>query len=126
MTNQIGHVMDFMTTFILLANTRYPATYNGHTIKPTQGISLLPILKDEQRAGHEALFNEHYGARYARYEGWKLVARNKEPWHLYHIEDDETEMNNLADQYPEKVHQLDSMWNDWEMRNNVLPKRSTK
>ena len=125
-TPQIGHVMDFMATFIQLAQTKYPSTYNGHTIKPMQGISLLPVLKGEQRTGHEVLFNEHYGAKYVRYEGWKLVARRNEQWHLYHIEDDETETNDLADKYPDKVHQLDSMWNNWAIHNNVLPKRTAK
>lgn len=126
MTNQIGHVMDIMATFIDVAHASYPETYKGNTIKPLQGISLLPILKGEVRDGHKMLFNEHFGARYARYDGWKLVARNKEEWHLYHIEDDETETNNVADKYPEKVQLLDSLWNDWANRNNVFPKPGRK
>jgi len=122
MTDQTGHVMDFMATFVDLAQAKYPTEYSEHKIIPMQGISLVPVLNGEQRNGHQALFNEHYGAKYVRSEGWKLVARNKEEWHLYRIDDDETEINDLAGKYPDKVRQLDNMWQDWAMNNNVLPK----
>jgi arylsulfatase len=88
-----------------------------------QGISLLPVLQGKQRVGHEALFNEHFGARYARYQNWKLVklSDNKEK-HLYDLSKDPTEIKDLADKYPEKVKMLDSMWQNWASANNVLVK----
>jgi arylsulfatase len=122
-TPQTGHVMDFMATCIDLAKTNYPRTYKGHQITPMQGISLLPVLQGKQRVGHEALFNEHFGARYARYQNWKLVklSDNKEK-HLYDLSKDPTEIKDLADKYPEKVKMLDSMWQNWASANNVLVK----
>ena len=88
-----------------------------------QGISFLPVLKKENYNGHTALFNEHFGAKYVRDKEWKLVAKNNESWHLYHITDDETEVNELSAKYPDKVKKLDSMWRKWANENHVYPKQ---
>ena len=40
-SNRTGHVMDFMSTIIDVANAWYPASYKGNTIKPLQGLSCL-------------------------------------------------------------------------------------
>jgi len=124
MSGQVGHVMDFMATFTELANAKYPSEYHGNKILPMQGISLAPAFKGKESKGHQVLFNEHFGARYVRSEEWKLVGRNKEKWHLYRIQDDETELNDLSEQYPQKVQELDSLWKKWANSNNVLPKKS--
>ncbi len=120
-SRQTGHVMDFMATFAELAKAKYPVVYQGRSIAPTQGISMAPVFKGKPRMIHAALFNEHFGARYVRYNGWKLVARNKEPWQLYHIETDETELHDLASQYPGKVAELEKKWNEWAQANKVFP-----
>lgn len=121
-----GHVMDFMATFVELAKAGYPAVYNGHSIKPMQGSSLVPVLTAKKGGGHAVLFNEHFGARYVRSEGWKLVSRNREPWHLYRIDADETELNDLAAAQPGVVQKLDKLWQDWAAKNQVLPKQAPK
>ncbi|QEC74451.1 arylsulfatase [Mucilaginibacter ginsenosidivorax] len=122
LSNQLGHVKDFMATFVELAKTTYPLIYKGHPVIPTQGKSLAASFKGITKPD-EALFNEHYGARYVRYNGWKLVSLpNDTTWNLYHIKDDETEINNQAGKYPEKVTQLSAMWHQWAVTNNVYPK----
>ena len=121
-SGRTGHVMDLMATFIELANTKYPASYNGNTIKPLQGLSLKPAFVSKNAQGHQALFNEHFGAKYVRNEEWKLVARNKEAWHLYRVSDDETELNDLSKQHPDIVQKMDKMWQEWAKQNQVLPK----
>jgi len=120
--DQEGHVMDFMATFTQIANATYPSVYKGRQITPMQGISLVPTLQGKKGEVHAALFNEHFGAKYVRYNGWKLVARNNEQWHLYQINTDETELNNLSGKYPDKVKELEGMWQNWALNNNVLPK----
>lgn len=121
-TNQVAHVMDFMATFVDITGATYPAEFHGNKIKPIEGLSLAPIFKSKSRSGHKVLFNEHFGAKYVRTNDWKLVARNKEKWHLYHIDDDETELNDLAEKQPSVVKELDLLWNDWATTHNVLPK----
>ncbi|QEC74137.1 arylsulfatase [Arachidicoccus ginsenosidivorans] len=121
--NHVGHVMDFMATFVDLAKAKYPRTFRGHVITPTQGLSLVPVFKGQKAETHRALFNEHFGSRYVRSGGWKLVKKGgKDSWQLYNIAEDETELHDLADRYPDKVHQLDSMWQRWANEVHVFPK----
>ena len=125
--DHVGHVMDFMSTFVELARARYPKTYKGHNIPPTTGISLVPGFKGKHTPGHEDLFNEHFGARYARSGNWKLVSlSNDTTWHLYDLSRDKTETADLKSKYPEKVHQLDSLWHIWANTHQVFPKPGNK
>jgi arylsulfatase len=121
-SDRIGHVMDFMATFVELAKAIYPAVYKGNSIKPTQGSSLEPAFVSNTTTGHTLLCNEHFGARYVRYDGWKLVSKRNEPWRLFRIVDDETELNDLSQHYPNMVEKLNTMWQDWAKENQVLPK----
>ncbi|GAA4093757.1 arylsulfatase [Mucilaginibacter panaciglaebae] len=119
---QVGHVMDFMTTFTELAGAAYPKTYKGHDIPPTPGISLVPAFKGKAVAGHEEIFNEHFQARYARVGDWKLVSTSDHNWHLFNLAEDRSETNDLKAQYPDKVKQMDSLWQNWAHTHMVLPK----
>lgn len=122
-SDQLGHVMDFMNTVTELAGANYPQVYNGHRIDPMQGVSLVPALEGKANAGHDELYNEHFKARYARYDGWKLVSANRDTtWHLYKIDADETELNNQAAKYPEKVKEMNARWQKWARENKVLKK----
>ncbi|MDR7132184.1 arylsulfatase [Algoriphagus sp. 4150] len=54
---------------------------------------------------------------------WKLVTLDAgAPWALFSIESDRTETKNVADQHPEVVEELDSLWHHWAEKNNVIPK----
>ncbi|WP_158795540.1 arylsulfatase [Pedobacter sp. L105] len=125
--DQVGHVMDFMSTFVELVGATYPKVYHGHQITPTTGVSLVSSFKGNESEGHETLFNEHFGARYARQDNWKLVGLSgDQTWHLYNLAVDKTETKDLAAQYPQKVQQLDSLWNQWANTHKVFPKPSKK
>ncbi|GAB3908368.1 arylsulfatase [Mucilaginibacter boryungensis] len=125
--DQVGHVMDFMSTFAELAGVKYPSIYKGHAVPPTSGISLVPGFSGKASAGHTSLFNEHFGARYARVGNWKLTAFSKDTaWHLFNLTTDKTETNDLAQQYPDKVHKLDSLWRTWAKTHQVFPKPSKR
>jgi arylsulfatase len=121
-TGSRGHVMDFMATFIELANAKYPSTFNGNTIKPLQGSSFVNVFKNINAGGHDVLFNEHFGARYVRSGEWKLVSPPNQPWHLFKTDDDESELIDLTSQHPDIVQKLDKRWQDWAKENQVLPK----
>jgi len=126
-SNQVGHVMDFMKTFVELAKTTYPIHYNGKKIKPTSGVSLIPSFNGLESSGHSTLFNEHFGARYARSGNWKLVSlSNDSTWHLYNLALDNAETNDLATSNPSKVKELEALWKQWTMTNQVFPKPANK
>ncbi|RYE35899.1 MAG: arylsulfatase, partial [Sphingobacteriaceae bacterium] len=123
----VGHVMDFMSTFTALAGAKYPAAFNGHQILPTSGISMVSTFSGKQTSGHEELFNEHFGARYARLGNWKLVSRsNDSTWHLFNLANDKSETIDLKDKNPEMVQQLQSKWHHWANTHQVFPKPGRK
>ncbi len=44
-------------------------------------------------------------------------------WELYDLEADRTEMNNLAEKFPQKVAELGRMYEGWAKRCDVVPGR---
>jgi len=124
---QVGHVMDFMSTFVELAGATYPKTHNGHAITPTTGQSLVPSFDGKLSKGHEALFNEHFGARYARLANWKLVSSSSDTtWKLFNLAVDRSETRDVASQYPGKVRELEKQWQQWASTHQVFPKPGRK
>ncbi len=124
---QVGHVMDFMSTFVELTGATYPATFRGHAITPTTGISLVPSFRGQATQGHESLFNEHFGARYARQGDWKLVSSSRDStWQLFNLATDKSETQDVAAQHPDKVRQLESQWHQWANTHQVFPKPGKK
>ncbi len=126
-SDQVGHVMDFMNTFTEISGAKYPATYKGHVIPPGTGVSLVSSFKGKLSGGHADLFNEHFGARYARSGDWKLVSMsNDSTWHLFNLATDKTETTDLKAKYPEKVKQLEDLWHKWAYTHQVFPKPGKK
>ncbi|CAG7600924.1 Arylsulfatase [Paenibacillus solanacearum] len=139
-THQFGHLMDIMATCLDAAGVAYPSDYQGNAIVPLEGKSLLPIFEGSEREGHEFIFWEHEGNRAVRQGKWKLLSRcrmdwqftsawgyrgdrgpHEEKWELYNMEEDRVELNDLADQYPEKVQELALQHEQWAQRAGVIP-----
>jgi arylsulfatase len=77
----------------------------------------------KQRPPIHLLFGEDRGLR----DGdWKLVSFKSQPWELYNIAEDRTELNDLAAQHPERVRTMAGTW--YQMAKDVLhaPKKATK
>jgi arylsulfatase len=101
-THEVGHIIDVMATCVDAAGAEYPKTHKGQTVTPLEGKSLLPILRDGRRQGHDAVFWEHEGNRAVRQGTWKLVSAHGGPWELYDLEADRTELHDLAGKHPEQ------------------------
>ena len=69
----------------------------------------------------QPLFWEHEGNRAIRDGRYKLVAKENQPWELYDLEADRTELNNLAGAQPDRVKQMAERWTAWAAQANVLP-----
>jgi len=121
LSHQTGHIIDVMATCQDVARVDCPKTYKGNAIKPLEGKSLLPIFRGKRRAGHEAIFWEHEGNRAVRKGKWKLVSQHPAGWQLYDFEADRTELNNLAEKYPEKLKELAALYDKWAQRCDVMP-----
>jgi arylsulfatase len=102
-----------MATCCDIAGVSYPGTYRGREISPLQGKSLLPIFRGKKRKGHDAIFWEHVGNCAVRRGKWKLVAEKNGKWELYDLKADRTELNNLAEQFPNEVSRLKSAYKSW-------------
>lgn len=131
-----AHLIDIMTTCIDVGQGSYPSTYNGQTIQPMEGKSLLPVFSQDTM-DREALYWEHEGNRAVRMGKWKLVSKaskkrsflwdQKEElapadWELFDMDQDRTELNNLASQHPEIVDQMATMWLAWGKRTGIIPR----
>jgi len=109
-TNQAGHLVDFMATFIDLADADYPQKIGDRKIDPLQGKSLLPIFRGETRTEHKSLYF-HFGTDRALRQGpWKLVSAKLGKWELYNLEHDRTELHDLADKHPDRVQSMSAEW----------------
>ena len=118
--HQPGHLIDIMATCVDVAQAKYPSEYKGRAITPMEGRSLLPAF-DNKPVEREAIYWEHEGNRAVRQGKWKLVSRHPGGWELYDLEADRTELANLAEEYPEKVEQLKTMYESWAVRCGVQP-----
>ena len=130
--NQPGHIMDIMATCLEVTGGTYPTEYNGHAIKPLQGISLVPSFEDNPLNRNEPLFWEHEGNRAVIKGKWKLVSaypgswsnlmefKNKGNWELYNLDTDRTETNNLSKFYPQLVEELTNDWQHWADKYGVV------
>lgn len=107
-SNHVSAFWDFMPTIADIIDADTPDDIDG--------ISYLPTLKSygEQKE-HDYLyweFHENNGRQAIRKGDWKAVkydVHNNGKIELYNIKDDESERFNLADAYPEKVSELDSL-----------------
>ncbi len=117
-THQVGHVMDIMPTCLEVAGSEYPRSYQGRSLLPLEGKSLVPIFQGKERRGHEAIFWELGGHRAVRMENWKLVARKGAPWELYDLKADWAETHDLAQARPDLVEELAARYHRWSERCN--------
>jgi arylsulfatase len=119
--NQPGQLPDIMATCVDAAGATYPAEFAGETIKPMEGVTLLPALKGRSLDRKRPLCWEHEGNRAIRDGKWKLVAKEFQPWELYDLEKDRSELHDLAAKQPATVRELEAKWDAWAARANVLP-----
>lgn len=109
-TDQPGHLVDLMASFIDVAGAEYPTQVGDRTIDPLQGKSLLPIFQGKQRDAHETLYF-HYGTDRALRQGqWKIASAKLGRWELFNLDDDRTETNDLAQSDPERVEAMSKEW----------------
>ncbi len=121
LNNAIGHIINIMPTCLELAGVKYPQTFNGTTIKPLEGISLVKNLKTNASIANDTLYWEHEGNKAVRAGKWKLVYElDINQWELYDLSTDRSETNNLALKYPEKVKQLQIAHDRWSAKVGVV------
>ena len=120
-----AHLIDLMSTFVAASGASYPKKFKNESIHPMEGISLLPALSGRTLNRVAPLAFEHHGNLALRDGRWKIVSayRQAKPinWELYDMEDDRTELTNLAKKNPGKLNELTDKWQQWADRVGVQP-----
>ena len=131
-TQQVGHIIDLMPTVAAITGADYPITYKNHKIPSPEGQNLVNLINNPIPKSRTLCW-EHEGNRAIREGKWKLVSEypgtwstvrkyeTQGKWELYDMDEDRTELNNLAEQYPEKVKELNAKWQNWAQRVGVIP-----
>lgn len=113
-----AHLVDVLPTVADVTGAPVPDTFPGREPSPLAGVSLRPLFDATPLAVRppiHLLFGSDRGLR----EGdWKLVSFQSEPWELYNLAEDRTELNNLAAKHPDILQRMVAQWHD--MAENVL------
>jgi arylsulfatase len=135
--SQFHHVIDIAPTILEAAGLPEPIIVNSVQQKPLEGVSMGYSFEDAQAADqHETQYFEMFGNRGIYHKGWTAVTRHRTPWltgaaelpafdddnwELYDTNTDWSQANDLANEYPEKLHELQRLWLIEAVRYNVLP-----
>ena len=132
---QWHHVNDIASTVLEAANLPIPKTINGVDQIPMDGVSMLYAAKDQtapdkhtvqyfEMFGNRAIYSNGWMARVVHMIPWQgkpLNTFQDEKWELYNIEDDFSLVNNLAEENPEKLKELQELFEKEAIANNVYP-----
>lgn len=113
-----AHLVDLLPTVAEIAGAKVPVAFPGREPTPLAGISLAPILAGgsiKERPPIHLLFSTDRGFRDGE---WKLVSFQSQPWELYRVSTDRTELHDVASEHPDIVQRMVKQWHD--MAENVL------
>jgi arylsulfatase len=115
---QYIHVTDITATVLDITKKRMPETFNNVKQLPIDGSSLCPTFESpDAPSTHKVQYYLHHNNRSIYKDGWKAIADHKQgtsfdqdKWKLYNITEDYSESTDLAAQYPEKLAELQALW----------------
>ncbi len=100
-----GHVVDIVPTLVELAG----GTLDSES-PSRHGVSLAKTLVKNDVIPNRALWWLHEGNRALREGNWKIVAARDDPWELYDLATDRTEVHNLASAHPQRLKAMVAKW----------------
>ena len=135
--SQWHHTIDIAPTILDVTRLQQPSIVNGVAQKPIEGVSMAYSFDDAKAPStRRTQYFEMFGQRAIYHDGW--VACTTPPtavepveltgdvisdykWELYHVAEDFSEAVNVADKYPDKLHELQLLFYAEAARYNVLP-----
>lgn len=135
------HCNDVVPTIYDVVGIQPPRMVNGEPQIPLAGASFASTLVDRTAAGgKETQYFEIMGSRAIYHQGWMACARgprlpwvpgqpegiatwtpDADVWELYHLDEDWSQADDLAEQHPDKLAQLREVFAIEAARNSVLP-----
>ena len=138
---QFHHVIDVVPTIYEILDIAPPQVVNGFQQDDFDGVSMAYTFGDPSAEGRrKTQFFDIMASRGVYHDGWFASARGpREPWvsgfppgirqwspltdqwQLYHIDDDWSQAQNLADRYPEKLEEMKALFLTESAKNKNLP-----
>lgn len=126
---QYGHVIDIAPTIYELTGAIVPEVVKGYKQKPIEGTSLAYSIYDAKATNrHTVQYYELFGKRAIVKDGWKASVFHqpgadfaKDVWELYDLKTDFNERIDLAAKFPEKVKELQAVFDQEAQKYNVYP-----
>ncbi len=141
--NQYGHVIDVLPTTLELVKGTVPEVIQGYKQAPIEGTSLAYTVEQAKAPSRHAVqYSEIAGSRAIYKDGWKAslhhnvwegfdikqvdttggkVDFSKDVWELYNLNEDFNERINLAAKYPDKLKELQAVFDEEAKKYNVYP-----
>ncbi len=136
--SQWHHTIDIVPTLLEVTGLQQPAMVNGVAQKPIEGVSMAYTFDNPKAPStrHTQYF-EMFATRGIYHDGWVACTTPQLrlgdpsdptvdvisgwPWELYHVAEDFSEAVDLADKYPDKLHELQLLFYAEAAKYNVLP-----
>ncbi len=133
--SQFHHVIDVAPTVLEAVKIPEPKIVNGVKQRLMDGVSMLySVDSAHAKDRRKTQYFEMFGNRGIYHDGWVACTRHSIPWlmtalppltedvwELYHVEKDFSQAENLASEKPEKLKELQKIFLDEAIKNNVLP-----
>jgi len=134
--HQFHHVIDIAPTVLEAVGVEFPAQFGGVAQKPIEGVSMSYTFDDADAPDRRTTqYFEMLGNQGLYHDGWMLSAIRgvpwlsenepgdllEMPWELYHVEEDFSQANDLAEELPEKVDEMVKLFFAEAARYDVLP-----
>lgn len=120
-------VMDIAPTLLELAGATYPEKFEGNSVLPMRGESMLPWLQDQREFVHDENYVTHHEHRlrfYVRKGEWKLVSYERplveENFQLFNLSTDLAESRDLKSEFPEKYQELLAEWYKYKEEAHII------
>jgi arylsulfatase A-like enzyme len=133
--SQFTHAVDVAPTVLEAAGLPFPRIVNGTEQTPFSGVSFMYTFEDAKAPErHTTQYFEMFGNRAIYHDGWIACTRHSIPWlmvplppvkddvwELYHVSEDFSEADNLAEKHPEKLKELQKLFDQEAVKNHVYP-----
>ena len=127
--HQFAHAVDVVPTVLDVLGVEPPADIAGVPQIPMDGASLRSTFDDaDAPPPKDTQYFEMFGHRGIWHDGWKAVAYHPpytpfedDRWELYHLDQDFSEVHDLAEQEPGRLEALQAEWWRQAAANKVLP-----
>jgi arylsulfatase A-like enzyme len=127
MNHSFFHVRDIMPTLLDLAGIVHTKQFNGRQVRAMQGRSVLDLFKgnvatpyaEASQVGYELFGLKAYFAG-----DWKILWMPKPfgtgEWELFNLKRDPAELNDIGKQYPDRLKEMITLWEQYKVDNKVL------